>query len=227
MTGALAGLIALVLTTGIVAAVEGTGQEHRDAPSPRTALRPTQTGAAVTVDADVKATIPLPTTTTRAPASTTTSTTAAPRRPTSTSTSTTLAAPPTTLSTIPPSVPSTIVVPPSWSNQSGGTALEVRITPEEPKAGQAVTFVFEYSSDFPCCDLLVDFGDGSGFSDDASVTCPEVPPRQPGNRRLQKTHTYAKAGVYTISVSAVAHSRCELVVPAFHAARVSGAIAIT
>jgi hypothetical protein len=124
-------------------------------------------------------------------------------------------------------VPPIIVVPDSWSAESNGTSITVRMGTTAPKAGEQVRFVFEYSSEYPCCDLLVDFGDGSGFQDDAGVTCPEDPPRTPGGRRVTTTHTYASAGTFLVTVGVVAHARCVFPFPEFHSASVSGAVVAT
>jgi hypothetical protein len=70
------------------------------------------------------------------------------------------------------------------------------------------------------------FGDGTGFQADAGVTCPETPPREPGARRVQTTHTYARAGVYLVTVGVMAHARCVSAVPNLHSASVSGAVPV-
>jgi hypothetical protein len=172
---------------------------------------------------------------TTAPPAPTTSTTARPARPPQTTT--TAPAPGGTTVTLPPGVPwPTSPLPTSigrmqpassWGTGSAGVTAEVRMEPAAPVAGQPVTFRIDYSSPYPCCTVMLSFGDGSGFSRNATVDCSTVPAA--GAQRTTTTHTYAAAGSYKIHFSVMTFP-CGHVGPpsplSFHGAQFDGCVGV-
>jgi hypothetical protein len=175
-------------------------------------------------------------TTTPAPATATTTT-----RPATRSTTTTK--PPATTGstvTLPPGVPWPSLPPPTgipnipagsaWESQNAGVTARLRIEPTAPMAGQPVTFFIDYSSAEPCCTVMVDFGDGGGYSLNNGVTCGEL---SPGPHKAVTTHTYAAAGAYKPTLGVIAALPCTSLVgpgapnpPEIHGAQVTGCIGV-
>jgi hypothetical protein len=175
-------------------------------------------------------------TTTPAPATPTTTT-----RPTTRSTTTTK--PPATTGatvTLPPGVPWPSMPPATgipnipagsaWENHNAGVTARLRIEPTAPVAGQAVTFFIDYASAEPCCTVMVDFGDGSGYSLNNGVSCGEL---SPGPHKAVTTHIYAAAGAYKPTLGVIAALPCTSLVgpgapnpPEIHGTQVTGCIGV-
>ena len=90
----------------------------------------------------------------------------------------------------------------SWSAVSNGINISVRVDKAFPKAGDLITFDFDFSSTVhPCCnDLWIAYGDGYAHSDQLFSPCPPggLPPG--GLSRFTTTHTYNLDGRWTLAV---------------------------
>ena len=148
----------------------------------------------------------------------------------------------TTVSTVtlPPGVPWPSTPPPTgipnkpagsaWESDNAGVTARLRIEPARPTAGQPVTFRIDYSSAEPCCTVMLDFGDGSGYSLHNGDPCGAL---MPGAHSAVTTHTYAAAGAYKPTLGVIAALPCTSLagpgappVPQIHGTQVTGCIGV-
>jgi hypothetical protein len=96
------------------------------------------------------------------------------------------ALPPSSTTTTP-----TIAPISSWSAERDGIAVQVRMEPSAPVAGEPVRFLVEIASERSCCITHVDFGDGSEpYGGGGNCSNPSA------GRTTVATHTYAAPGAY-------------------------------
>ncbi|MDQ4069317.1 MAG: PKD domain-containing protein [Actinomycetota bacterium] len=154
--------------------------------------------------------------------SSTTVTTVVVAPPAEAGTSTTTTTPPTTRTTLtrttsPPPPPSPTSGPPptgipniapasSWSAERDGVKARLRIEPAAPVAGQAVRFFVDVSSVEPCCTILLDLGDGSGWSQNSNAACGSL---APGAKSATTSHTYASPGAYKATLTVMTGMACQ------------------
>ena len=130
--------------------------------------------------------------------------------------------PPTGIPNIPPAA--------SWETEANGVTARLRIEPAAPVAGQPVTFRMDFSSAEPCCTVMLEFGDGGGFSVNNGASCADL---SPGPHSAVTTHTYAKAGSYKLTLGVIAAMPCMNLIgpgapnpPQIHGAQLTGCVGI-
>jgi hypothetical protein len=207
-------LVVLVLTGGVLGAIAAgpapAGDRTVVAAGDGVAGVPADTTVTTSTIVPVSTTVPPPLTTAPPVKKSTTPTT---RRPATTVTTQPTAAAPSgpvirsTAAGYGMKNPGAVEIPfspgrTSWSAVSNGVNISVRVDNAYPKAGDLITFDFDFSGTVqPCCnDLWIAFGDGYAHNDQLFSQCPPggLPPG--GLSRFTTTHTYNLDGRWTLAV---------------------------
>lgn len=206
LTGGLAVAVALLLVGGAVAAVTAGGRSpvavvagDGTVGAAGLGLQGVENPTEVAPTTVVAPLMPHPTTVTVPVVAPTVTT-----RPVTTSTS--ITAPPGVVPlpdgpvTLPPvggpwlPFPTTTVpkIPPasSWSAEGDGIAVQMRMEPATPVAGETVRFSIDITTNRDCCTIIVDYGDGPP----PMTGCGNCTVSSTGT--IVATHTYAAAGSY-------------------------------